>query len=454
MSYFAEFVSTQYKPITRKNIEKTRQWRLLDPETRRALHVVSAVLPFRTNSYVLDELIDWSDIPDDPIFQLTFPQQGMLDPIDFEIIAGMIEQGHSEADITARANAIRRNMNPHPSGQLEHNVPTLDGRRLPGIQHKYRETVLFFPAQAQTCHAYCTFCFRWAQFIGDKRLKFESASVDDLTSYLGEHPEVTDVLFTGGDPMVMSAPVLSRFVEPLLTPDFEHIRNIRIGTKSVAYWPQRFVSDRDSDDVLRLFERVVESGRHLALMAHYNHPVELSTPIAQEAVRRIRSTGAVIRTQSPLVRGVNDHPDIWAELWDTCVRLGIVPYYMFVERDTGPKDYFEVPLWRAWEIHREASSQVSGLGRAAAGPTMSALTGKVRVVGVTKIDGVKVFVLEYLQARDPGWVHRPFFAEFDREATWFDQLTPLSDRDSKFFETPGDDGEEESWQLQQQQTFF
>ena len=448
--------STKYKPVTRKNIAATPCWEQLDPETRRAVLAVSAVLPFRTNNYILEELIDWDAVPDDPIFQLTIPQRGMLDRHDFEIIAGMIDSGAEEDEIARRANAIRRGMNPHPSGQMEHNVPTLDGRPLPGMQHKYSETVLFFAAQAQTCHAYCTFCFRWAQFVGNRELKFEASSVDDLTAYLAEHDEVSDLLLTGGDPMVMSAKVLGRYVEPLLHPRFEHISNIRIGTKAVAYWPQRFVSDADSDDLLRLFERIVASGKHLAVMGHYNHPVELDTPVAREALRRILSTGAVVRTQSPLVRHVNDDPDVWADLWGTSVRLGASPYYMFVERDTGPKDYFEVPLARAWKIYREAGSRLSGLGRTARGPVMSATSGKVRIAGVTSIEGIKVFVLEYLQARDPDWVFRPFFAEFDHQATWFDQLAPAFERDSMFFTPPEDhggdeedDGEGEPWEYEE-----
>ena len=109
-----------------------------------------------------------------------------------------------------------------------------------GLQHKYRETVLFFPAHGQTCHAYCTFCFRWAQFIGDEDLKFANKEVDQLVRYLRQHPEVSDVLFTGGDPMVMKAKVLERYIRPILEdPELEHIWTIRIGTKSVAYWPQR-----------------------------------------------------------------------------------------------------------------------------------------------------------------------------------------------------------------------
>jgi L-lysine 2,3-aminomutase len=93
-----------------------------------------------------------------------------------------------------------------------------------------------------------------------------------VIAYLQQHREVTSVLMTGGDPMIMGATVLRRYIEPLLGPGLEHIESVRIGSKSLAYWPQRFVSDPDADETLRLFEQVVDSGRSLAFMAHFSHP--------------------------------------------------------------------------------------------------------------------------------------------------------------------------------------
>jgi L-lysine 2,3-aminomutase len=269
-----------------------------------------------------------------------------------------------------------------------------------------------------------------------EELKFANDEIDQLLGYLKEHKEVRNILFTGGDPMIMNAKALARYVEPLLHPGLNHVHTIRIGTKSVAYWPQRFVTDPDAEDVLRLFERVTSAGRHLAIMGHYSHPVELSTAVAREAVRRIRSTGANIRMQSPVVRHVNDDPNVWVKLWRTGVRLGCIPYYMFVERDTGARNYFELPLVRCWEIYRNAYSRVSGLARTVRGPSMSAHPGKVHILGVHEMHGEKLFVLQYLQARNPALVRRPFFAKFDPQAVWFDQLQPATDADRKFFAGP------------------
>ena len=361
----------------------------------------------------------------------------MLDPLDYAAMRELVRRGSPQAEVSALSNRIRRSLNPHPGGQQEDNVPELDGERLSGIQHKYRETVLFFPAQGQTCHAYCTYCFRWAQFVGAPALKFQARETAELVAYLRTHPLVSDVLFTGGDPMIMKTEVLRRYVEPLLDPALPTVQTIRLGTKALAYWPQRFTTDDDADDLLRLIEAVVRSGRHLAVMAHCSHPVELDTPVAQEAVRRLRDAGAELRMQAPVVRTVNDHPGTWAEMWRLGVRLGMVPYYMFVERDTGPRNYFEVSLARAHQIFRQAYRRVSGLARTVRGPSMSAWPGKVRILGMSEVAGEEVFVLDFLQARDPAWVRKPFFARFDPQATWLDQLEPPSWEDRFFFEEQG-----------------
>ncbi len=131
------------------------------------------------------------------------------------------------------------------------NVPMLDSEPLPGMQHKYRETVLFFPAAGQTCHAYCTYCFRWAQFVGIDELKFAARQADKLYDYVRAHKEVRSVLFTGGDPLVMKTKVLRRYVEPLLDPELAHVESIRIGSKALAYWPYKFVTDDDADELMR-----------------------------------------------------------------------------------------------------------------------------------------------------------------------------------------------------------
>ncbi len=424
-----------YQAYTPNNVGRLVDEGRLSAEQLDAIRATAAVLPFRVNNYVVEELIRWDEVPHDPIYQLTFPQEGMLDREDFERMRGLIRRDAPKAEVAAQARQVQAKLNPHPSGQLELNVPQLDGAPVAGMQHKYRETVLFFPSQGQTCHAYCSYCFRWAQFVGADELKFANKEAAALARYVGAHPEVTDVILTGGDPLIMRTQKLRQIIEPLLAPEFEHLQNIRIGSKALAWWPYRFTTGADADDLLRLFEDVVRAGKQLALMAHYSHPRELEPEVARTALARVRSTGAIVRCQAPLVRHVNDSAEVWADLWREQTRLGAVPYYMFVERDTGAKRYFEVPLGRAHEIYSGAVRRVSGLARTVRGPSMSATPGKVMVNGVTTVAGQRVFALQFIQARDPSWVGQPFFARYDAKATWLDQLRPAFGESSFFFES-------------------
>lgn len=430
----SNFSVQNYKSYTLRNFREIPQMEKLSEEEKFAIEVVGSVLPFKANNYVIDELIDWDNAPDDPIFILTFPVKELLVEEHFNTMAELIRNGTSKNEIKAKANEIRLQLNPNPAGQMEHNVPQYHEEKLEGIQHKYRETVLFFPSHGQTCHAYCSFCFRWPQFVGMKDFRFATREIEKLIGYLRENPQVTDVLITGGDPMVMKAEILEQYINPLLEADLPNLQNIRIGSKSLSYWPYKYVTDRDADKTLDLFRKVVDSGIHLAFMAHFNHPVEQETAIVKEAVQNIQQTGAVIRTQSPLLYKINDHPDIWAKMWQQQVQMGIIPYYMFVVRNTGAQHFYGIPLERAWHIFREAYQQTSGLGRTVRGPSMSAHPGKVQILGVEEVHGEKVFVLRLIQGRNPDWVDRPLFAKYNPDAIWLDDLKPAFGRSKFFFE--------------------
>ncbi len=426
-------MSKQLKTYALHNYLSIPQMESVPDEIKKEIEVVGRVLPFKTNNYVVEELIDWNNVENDAIFTLNFPRRGMLEKKYYSAIEKLIDEDADKKDLDEKIKQIRLSLNPNPAGQ-EHNVPYLGEIRLRGVQHKYPETVLFFPSQGQTCHAYCTFCFRWPQFSGMTELKFAMKEADLLLKYLKNHKEVSDILFTGGDPMVMNAATLEAYIKPLLESEFNHIRSIRIGTKSLAYWPYRYLSDKDSDDVIRLFETIVKSGKNLSIQAHFNHPRELFTEAVAKAIARIRNTGAQIRTQSPLLRNINDKPELWTEMWRKQVDLGCIPYYMFIARDTGAKHYFELPLDKCWQIFRRAYRKVSGLCRTVRGPSMSDHAGKIQVLGVQEVRGEKIFVLRFLQGRNPKWVDIPFFAKYDPKATWFNQLEPAFGEERFFFE--------------------
>ncbi|MCP5522542.1 MAG: lysine 2,3-aminomutase [Verrucomicrobiales bacterium] len=435
-----------FRSYGRTDLRRLPQLKQLSRDRLQAMDIVARVLPFKVNNYVVENLIDWTRALDDPIFRLTFPQPGMLRTDHFNEVAGAVRSGDRE-HLLATIHAVREELNPHPAGQKDQNVPQLsDGTPLPGMQHKYTQTVLFFPSQGQTCHAYCTFCFRWPQFVAIKSGRFAMREATLLIRYLREHPEVTDLLITGGDPLIMRAKILSAYVDAVLKADLPGLQTIRIGTKALSYWPHRFVSDPDTPELLQMMRRVTERGLHLALMAHVNHVNELQTGVAEQALRNIRATGAEVRSQSPLMRRINDAPEDWTTLWQRQVRLGMVPYYMFLARDTGAQHHFAVPLVRAWEIYSEAIRKTSGLARTARGPSMSSAPGKIEISGVARVRDQRVLVLRMLQGRNPDWAYRPFFAEYDERALWLDDLRPAFGEREFFFEreavAAGDEGDE------------
>lgn len=221
--------------------------------------------------------------------------------------------------------------------------------------------------------------------------------------------------------MVMSTARLRSHVDPLL--DVPSVRTIRFGTKSLAYWPMRFTTDDDADDLLRLLERIVASGRLAAVMAHVSHDRELATDQARSAIARIRSTGAVVYCQAPIMRHINDDPYTWRRMWSAQVSLGAVPYYMFMARDTGPRAYFEVPIARAMRVFQDAYRSLPGLARTVRGPVMSTTSGKLVVDGPMGGTDGHALQVRFLQARDPALVGRPFQVTHPPFAVWADQLT-------------------------------
>ena len=216
--------------ITLKKIPQISEY--LSHDEQFAIEVVGHVLPFKVNNYVIEKLIDWKKVPDDPMFTLTFPRKDMLKTEHFNLMAEAIQSGAGKAELKILANTIRHQLNPHPAGQVDKNIPELDGAQLTGIQHKYSQTVLFFPSHSQTCHAYCTFCFRWPQFVAMDDLKFASKETDQLVEYVRRHPEVTDILFTGGDPMIMKVDRLRAYIQPILDAKLPNLKTIRIRDKS------------------------------------------------------------------------------------------------------------------------------------------------------------------------------------------------------------------------------
>ncbi len=429
--WIEKYILMKYKAYTLNNFKSIPQIEKLSDKQIQDIEVVGNVLPFKVSNYVVDELIDWDNFEDDPFFILNFPQKDMLIPGHFNSIKKMLEEGADRTTLNAEVERIRLSLNPNPAGQ-QYNVPQFDGEPLTGIQHKYDETMLFFPSQGQTCHAYCTFCFRWPQFAMND-FRFAMKEADLMVKYLKAHPEISDVLFTGGDPGIMKTKFFEYYFNALLDADIPNLKTIRIGTKALSYWPYRFTTDDDADDLIKLFEKTVKRGVNISVMAHFNHPRALDTKAVSDAINRILSTGAQIRTQSPVLNHINADGEVWGEMWRKQVSMGLIPYYMFVARDTGAQDYFAVTLDKAIKIYNDAYTHVSGICRTVRGPSMSSDPGKIHMLGVSEVNGEKVFVMRFIQGRNPEWVNQIFFAKYNPDALWISDLEPAFGEKEFFF---------------------
>lgn len=404
-----------FRAVTTADLDELTTRAGLATEHRLRIRAIAEVLGFGTTGYVIEELIDWSDAPDDPIYRLVFPNEDMLPATDVTLIADLLRRQAPAARIEDAVQRVRTKL-------VIDEVSHYGQEALPGVHRIYHDTVVIFPAPEPASHTFGITCPTGAFLAGRPGRALAADDVHRLADYLIAHPEVTGVQLTGTDPLTMGASALRRFVEPLLA--LEQLESIQIDSSALACWPYRFLTVPDADDTLRLFEQIAASGKALTLMASFSHLRELRPAPVGEAVNRIRGTGAVIRTRGSLIGAVNDAADIWASMWRTQIRMGMVPFTMTIERLISTDDHVRLPLARAHEIFTRAYASVAGLARTVRGPAMPTGHGTVCVDGIADIGSQKVFVLRFTHARDPNLIGEPFFATFDPSATWLTELYP------------------------------
>jgi lysine 2,3-aminomutase len=297
---------------------------------------VTEKFDFRSNEYYLS-LIDWDD-PDDPIRRIIVPDLCELD-----------EWGRLD-----------------PSNEQTYSV-------MPGLEHKYNSTALMLVSDV--CEGICRYCFRKRLFIDnrDEYLRDPQAAFE----YIRQHPEITNVLLTGGDPLILSPVKLEDIIRELMA--IEHIRIIRLGTKVPAFNPYRIINEPALPEMIGKYST---DRKKIYIMTHFVHPREL-TNAAVRAVNILQRAGAIVANQMPLIKGVNSDPEVLAELLANLSFIGAVPYYIFQCRPALGNRAFTIPIEQGYEIIEQAKSLVSGLAKRVR-YVMSHSTGKIEIVGKTE----------------------------------------------------------------------
>ncbi len=333
-----------------------------------SLKAVTDKFVFRSNDYY-NSLINWDD-PDDPIRRVIIPHADELMP------GGRLDAS-SEEDYT----------------------------HVPGLQHKYNFTALLLVNDI--CGGYCRFCFRKRLFINsDDEV---SRDISEGLKYIKDRPSINSVLLTGGDPLLMATSKLASIIGELRKID--HVKIIRIGSKMPAFNPFRFIDDPKLIDLL---EANCSDDRKIYLMAHFNHPREL-TKEARKVMTMLQKAGVVTVNQTPLIKGVNDDPHVLAELFNELSYIGVPPYYLFQCRPTEGNKMFAVPLEKGYEIFEQARMLCSGTAKRAR-YVMSHSTGKIEIVG--RLDD-HIF-LRYHRAANPQEKARFMKFHSKPDAYWFD----------------------------------
>lgn len=401
------------------------------------------VYRFKATRHALNS-IRWDAPERDSMFQLVFPQPGMM-PKD--LLAAYTAATSPEERARIASDYVHRT-NPHDGHQLL-NKPWIerdDGGLdvVQGSQHKYPQCQLVFDKTTQECFAFCTYCFRHAQVRGDHDM-FIQEDIAQIHEYLRGHREVTDLLITGGDAGYIPAERLRQYVTPILEdPRLWHVRTVRLGSRMLTYEPERILT-RSFERTLEVFDRLHDHGVQLSWMAHFSTPREVLHPATIAAIRRLQRHGVVVRSQSPIMRHISlftsddGRVDIqrsaqnWIDLAHVLASLLVRFHSMYCARATGEHHFFTAPLADVEKIANLVYRSLSSLNRPSRYITMTTSAGKLSILGTAIVGGEKVFALKFNESRNMEWMDAVFLAKYDEQTTRVDFLVPF-DTNEFFFE--------------------
>ncbi|HPE57757.1 MAG TPA: hypothetical protein P5514_00170 [Bacteroidales bacterium] len=399
---------------------------------------------FLATKHVLNT-INWNNFKDDLIFQLVFPQPGMVKPAAFKAYS---EANTDEEKEKLVADYIKSNTNPHDGKQLL-NKPWYENENsdlviLDGSQHKYPQVQLLFDKTTQSCFSFCTYCFRHAQVRGDEDM-FNQKEIQPVVDYIKRHKEITDVLVTGGDGAYLTYDRLIQYTKPIIEDDeFTHIKTLRIGSRALTFHPELILT-KEYEKTLEWFKTLHDNGVQVAWMAHFSTPREILNPATIAAIRRLKNYGLLVKSQSPIMNHISLFTDEqgnvdvdrsaqnWIDLGNIFAMVGIGFHSMYCARPTGEHHYFTVPLAQIDKVFSKVYRSLPSISRPSRYITMTSSAGKTSILGTLEVNGEKVFALKFNESRNMEWMDQVFLAKFDEKENTVERLKPY-EGDKHFFE--------------------
>ena len=379
--------------------------------------------------------INWNNYEKDTMYHLIFPQPGMIHASEVKkYIDAATDEGRHKV-----VEEYHKKTNPH-DGKQKLNKPWFvndEGQLeiLQGCQHKYPPVKLIFDKTTQNCFAFCTYCFRHAQVRGDDDM-FVQHDVSQVHRYLIKHKEISDLLITGGDGGFITYERLAEYVNPLMEdPELMHIKSVRFGSRAITYHPELLLTHKFKE-ILELWKKVIDSGIQVVWVAHLSTPREVLNPGTIAAIRRLRSYGITIKSQSPIINHIslftheNGIVDIdksaqnWIDLGNILAVLGIGFHSMYCARPTGEHHYFSAPLADISRIFNKIYKELASINRPSRYITMTSSSGKISLLGFAEINGEKVFALKFNEGRNMDWMDRVYFAKYDEKENTIEKLKP------------------------------
>jgi lysine 2,3-aminomutase len=216
---------------------------------------------------------------------------------------------------------------------------------VPNITHRYPDRVLFLVSPV--CASYCRFCTRRRK-VGDPE-KIPLNQYESAFEYIAAHPEVRDIILSGGDPMMLSDRRLEYIFQRLRA--IPHVEIIRLGSRITSHLPERITPE---------FCEMVQKYHPIFMNTHFNHPSEL-TPAAVAALDRLSKAGISLGCQTVLLKGVNDDPKVMMKLMHELLKARVRPYYIYMADQVAGGEHFRTTVQKGLEIIQALRGWTSGL---------------------------------------------------------------------------------------------